>query len=196
MFERTREDLAPYREAGRPALAQLSAGTAPGGAFAQPFTMADFQEDPGYNFRLQEGAKAIERSAASRGTTFSGATLKDLQRFGQGLASEEYGRAFDRFHGERTARFNRLAALAGLGQTAATTTGQVGTQVASNIGQTTQAIGNVQAAGQVGAANALSQGIAGVGGAANTAAQNYLLLQALHRPQYPLAGGRSDILLG
>ena len=69
----------------------------------------NFQSDPGYGFRLSEGLKAIEQGAAARGGLLSGNTLKASQRFGQDLASQEYGNAFQRFQQERAAR-------AGLGQ--------------------------------------------------------------------------------
>jgi hypothetical protein len=63
--------------------------------YAQPLDV-DVTQDPGYQFRLQEGQKALEQSAAAKGGFFSGQTGKDLMKFGQGLASQEYGSAYDR----------------------------------------------------------------------------------------------------
>ena len=85
---------------------QGTAGLSPGELGTQQF---NFQADPGYGFRLSEGLKALERSAAARGGLMSGGTGKALQRYGQDLASQEYGNAFRRFQEERAAR-------AGLGQ--------------------------------------------------------------------------------
>ena len=48
---------------------------------------------PGYQFRLAEGEKAIRRASAAGSGVHSGATLKALQRYGQGLAAEEYDAA-------------------------------------------------------------------------------------------------------
>jgi hypothetical protein len=81
------------------------------------FGAADFQADPGYAFRLSEGMKALDRTAASRGGLLSGATLKGAQRFGSDLASQEYGNAYNRFQANRATQsqeyqnaFNRYQA--------------------------------------------------------------------------------------
>ena len=66
MFDKNRADMEPWRQASLPALDQLSAGTAPGGDFNRDFTLADFNRDPGYQFRMDEGMRGIEGSAAAR----------------------------------------------------------------------------------------------------------------------------------
>jgi len=85
---------------------QQSQGLSPGELGTEQF---NFQADPGYGFRMSEGLKALERSAAARGGLVSGGAGKALQRYGQDLASQEYGNAFQRFQQDRAAR-------AGLGQ--------------------------------------------------------------------------------
>jgi hypothetical protein len=81
------------------------------------FGAGDFQADPGYAFRLSEGMKALDRTAASRGGLLSGSTLKGAQRFGSDLASQEYGNAYNRFQANRATQsqeyqnaFNRYQA--------------------------------------------------------------------------------------
>ena len=116
----------------------------PGGQFATttPFDFNyDQNSDPGTAFRMSEGVKALDRSAASRGGLLSGATLKGVQRYGQDLGSQEYQNAFNRYTtkfnattGEEGALYNRMAALAGTGQTAANQVGVQGANMASNIG--------------------------------------------------------------
>ena len=64
------------------------------------FNSDDLMKDPGYKFRLEEGNKAIERNAASRGFLQSGRTMKSLGQYSQGLASQEYGKAYGRALGE------------------------------------------------------------------------------------------------
>ena len=64
------------------------------------FNSDDLMKDPGYKFRLEEGNKAIERNAASRGFLQSGRTMKSLGQYSQGLASQEYGKAYGRELGE------------------------------------------------------------------------------------------------
>lgn len=53
-------------------------------------------KDPGYNFRLSEGKRALEQSQAAKGGLFSGEAGKEMARYSQGLASQEYGAAADR----------------------------------------------------------------------------------------------------
>lgn len=75
-------------------------GYDPSSAF-KDFTMSDFQEDPGYGFRLKEGLKAVDSQAAARGGLISGGALKASQRYGQDMASQEYQNAFNRYQGQR-----------------------------------------------------------------------------------------------
>lgn len=60
----------------------------------------DFQQDPGYQFRMEEGMKAIDSGRSASGSRLSGGADKDRMRFAQGLASEEYGKAYGRQRGE------------------------------------------------------------------------------------------------
>lgn len=129
------------------------------GSAARPFSMDAFRADPGYGFRLSEGLKALERSQAARGGLMSGGTGKALQRFGQDMASQEYGNAFNRFYTEREALLNPLLSLSGRGQTSATQTGQAAQQFGQQGAQSLTGIGNAMAAGQVGQANAINQTI-------------------------------------
>jgi hypothetical protein len=133
------------------------------GKYARDFGMQDFQQDPGYAFRLSEGQKAIERSAAARGGLQSGSALKAAARFGQDLGSQEYQNAFNRYQVNRANQLNPLQSLMGAGQSAANTltsaAGQQGQNQASNIYNAGQA----RASGYVGSANALSGALQGIG---------------------------------
>ena len=88
----------------------------PGPGFAAPSSAEAFS-DPGYQFRLQSGREALERSAAARGTLRTGGTLRDVIEYGQNFGSNEYGRAFERaasiydrnYQGRRDAYAPRLA---------------------------------------------------------------------------------------
>lgn len=165
-----RADAAPYREAGYGALSQLVGGTAPGGEFNRNFTMADYQQDPGMQFRLDQGEQGINRAATAAGARYSGATLKALARFNSGLASQEYGNAYNRFKSDTGDRFNRLSGLAGTGQTAVNQIGQAGQnaynaignagmQNATNMGNSAQAAAAARASGYTGIANSINSGI-------------------------------------
>lgn len=108
----------------------------------------DITTTPGYQFRFDEGQKALGNQLAGSGLRLSGRAIKEAQRFGQGMASGEFGN-----------RFNRLASLAGLGQTATQATGSLGAQAGANIGSSLMQAGNAQAAGYMGVNNALQGGL-------------------------------------
>ena len=154
------------------------------------FGAGDFQADPGYAFRLSEGIKALDRTAASRGGLLSGATLKGAQRYGSDLASQEYQNAFNRYQANRaqqaqeygnafnrfqTERINTLAplqSLAGVGQSASLQAAQAAQNYATGAtntygnlgaGQTgaLSAFGNAQGSNIIGAGNARASGYVG-----------------------------------
>jgi len=167
MFERQVELQEPFRQAGLTAqnrlldyLALSEDKTAPGyGKYARDFSMADYTADPGYGFRMSEGMKALERSAAARGGLLSGATLKGTQRFGQGLASEEYQNAFNRYQVNRANQLNPLQSLMGAGQTSTNVlTGAAG-QTGQGVAGAQMGAGAARASGYTGMANALTSGL-------------------------------------
>jgi hypothetical protein len=154
----------PFRQAGVRALPLLEAqrNMMPG-AFTGK---VDLGQDPGYAFRLSEGQKALDRSAAARGGLISGGALKAAQRFGQDLGSQEYQNAYNRAltgYNADVAReatgYNRLAALAGIGQTATGQIGTAGQNMVSNVGNLMTSGAAANAAGQVGGINALTGGL-------------------------------------
>ena len=153
-FERQVELQAPFREAGLRALPELEAASR-----YTPFGMDKFQADPGYAFRLSEGQKALDRSAAARGGLISGGALKAAQRFGQEMGSQEYTNAFNRYQTERQARLNPLQSLTGVGQTSVNQLGAAGQNYATGAGAAYGAAGQAQASGYMGAANAISGGV-------------------------------------
>lgn len=177
MFERQVELSEPWRKAGETALNKL----VPLATEYTPFGMSQFQADPGYGFRMSEGMKALERSAAARGGLLSGATLKGIQRFGQDLGSQEYQNAFNRYQAERAARLGPLQSLAGVGQTTAQQLGEAGMRTAQNIGETQMSGAAARASGYVGGANALT----GALGTYLNYSQGQNMLNALRSPGVP-----------
>jgi hypothetical protein len=147
-FQIMRQDQAPWLEAGRNALATYA-----------PQVNREFQTTPGYQFNLDEGARAINAQMAARGMLGSTARGRALSRFSQGLAAQEYNNYL-----------NRLGALSGVGQTAATNLGMAGQGAAQAGGQFLATAGGAQGAGTVGAFNALNRGL-----------ENYALMAALGR---------------
>jgi len=162
-YDTSRADYAPYLAAGTGAVNRLGAGVAAGGEFGStmPFDFKyDANADPGTAFRMSEGVKALDRSAASRGGLLSGATLRGVERYAQDLGSQEFQNAFNRYTtgfnantGERNQLFNRLSGVAGTGQTAVRDVTTQGASTAGNIGNAYMT-------------NAANQGNAGMAGAA------------------------------
>lgn len=187
-FDVTQQQGAPGRAAGYQALntlGSLGSGTygmydAQGnptgqtgtgsGYLTKQFTPEDFAAgiDPGYAFRLQQGREGTNRMANMGGGLISGNALKGQEDYSQGLASQEYGNAFNRFQSNRTNIYNTLAGIAGIGQNAYNTSATTGTQGAANIGTSITNMGAAQAGGQVGSANAIT------GGLQNAGSQYYL----------------------
>jgi hypothetical protein len=141
-----RADLQPWRQTGEAANNKLAAMLGLNGQ------TSDFTTDPSYQFRLAEGQKAVDNSAAARGSTLSGAALKALTKYGQGMASTEYQNSF-----------NRLSGVSGQGQSAAAGQGAGSMQFGNSQANNLMEAANANTAGTVGAANAwsgaISQGI-------------------------------------
>src|SRR5262245_8867072 len=143
----------------------------------------DLENTPGYQFRLNQGLQALERSAASRGTLMTGGQLKGLTRYAQDVASQEYDK-----------RVQQLTGLAGMGLGAAGTQAQVSSAYGRQATDLITDAGNAAAAGTIGATNAWGEGL---GGIANMA-QLYYLNQLFNppapsdgviRPRVPIRSG-------
>lgn len=173
----------------------------PSEEFAEPFSLSlsEFEADPGYQFRLQEGEKALERAASARGVNTSGRTLKDFIRFNQGMAADEYGRAYGRRYGDfvrrygneldvynarladRTSRYNRLAGMAGTGQAASSQLASqglaAGGATASALLNQGNALANIYTQSGANQAGAIMSGGASINNAVQGGLQNYLAYQ-------------------
>jgi hypothetical protein len=161
MFNKQVELQEPWRQAGINALNRMQSGDVMG------------MMDPSYQFRLGEGMKALERTAAARGGLISGGALKAAQRYGQDVASTEFGNAY-----------NRLAGLAGVGQTATGAMGNAANAYGTNAGNMMTSGAAARASGYVGGANALSSGL----GQYMNYTQNQNLMNRL-LPQSTIGGG-------
>jgi len=195
MFDLQNAQQLPYRSAGYNALNQIQ-GMLPGqytqyDAFGKPigtstgtdylthqFNASDFANnvDPGYAFRLQQGQMANQRMANKAGGLLGANAQQGMQDYTQGLASQEYGNAFNRYTGNQTNIYNRLASLAGIGQTGQTQTNQMAQTAATNMGNLAVGSAGAQAAGGIGAANAYGNALGGIG-------NNFMLAQLLGQKQ-------------
>ena len=167
---------APYNAAGLTAqnkmLSLLGLGgntAAPGyGQYAKDFSMADYQADPGYAFRLSEGMKQLGHQAAARGGAISGQTMKGIQDYAQNSASQEYQNAFNRYQTNRTNQLQPLGNLMASGQAAANQQSGAAGTYGANAGNLITSAGTTAGSAQLGAANTLAGGL----GTAATAYQN------------------------
>jgi len=164
-YQENVERQKPFYEAGVNALPELIAASK-----YTPFGMQQFQQDPGYGFRLKEGQQALDRQAAARGGLISGGALKAAQRYGQEMGSQEYTNAFNRYQAERQARLGPLQSLTGMGQTTAQQIGAAGQNYAGSsaniagnmanaVGESYAGAANARASGYLGQANALAGGL-------------------------------------
>ncbi len=146
MYNQGRSDTAPWRSAGANALKTLQSKIAAG--------PGKFTTSPGYTFQLSEGKKAVERSASARGNVLSGATLKGLEKYSQGVASGVYQNFLANYYQS----LNPYLSLAQLGQVSAgqsaSLANQTGSTIAANTQQGTASSNNALMT----AANAIAQG--------------------------------------
>jgi len=139
-YVQTRTDMEPWRQAGTKALGSMQEMM-----YGDPSQqMESMRSAPGYQFRLDEGLKALQRSSLAG--SVSGNTYRGLVEHGQNYASQEFGN-----------RYNRLASLAGTGQTATQYTGQMGAQSAARQGGYAQSAADTRASAYLGKGQVMGQ---------------------------------------
>lgn len=166
----TRTDYQPFLNTGTAANNQLGyslglggTGTGDAGSLAKSFTMADYEADPGYAFRLAEGQKALDRVTSAKGKYFSGGAVKGLTDYNQESASKEYGNAYDRYRQNQSDLYSRLTSVANSGQNAAAGIASSGANTQSQLNSAGQNAVNQINENTVGAGNARAAGTIGQG---------------------------------
>lgn len=185
-LQRQEELQAPFREAGLTSqnrlLDYMGLGKDPNaegfGKYARDFSMADYQADPGYQFRLKEGLKDLDRKMAMRGGSLSGNAIRAGQDYAQNMASQEYQNAFNRYQINRSNQLTPLQSLMGAGQTSANI-------LTDASGRAIQGAADARASGYLGVGNALNQGITG----GINAYQNQGMLNAYNKRTSVMGGG-------
>lgn len=169
-YDQARLDNSTARNAGNSALNQISQlygldTTDANGNVVKGTGKADFSSfttSPDYQFNLNAGQDAINRSAAAKGGLLSGAAVKAGQTFGAGLASNQ----FDDY-------VNHLEGVAGQGQVATNATTAAGTNMANNNSAAITNAGNARASAYMDTGQT-------VGNTANGLASNYLMYKYLN----------------
>jgi hypothetical protein len=151
------------------------------GSLLKRFGLSDLAADPvyqtGLKFGLDQGTQGINSRAIRSGMYDSGATLKELTRYGTDYGNQRAGEAYNRFNNDQTNIFNRLSGISGTGQTATNQVQAAGSNMANNVTSLLGQEGNARSAGIVGGANAWGNALTGIGNAAN----NYQSNQTLER---------------
>ena len=166
-FDKQMELQDPFRQAGLTGQNRLmemlglggDTGAAGYGKYAKDFSMADYQADPGYAFRLSEGMKQLGSQARARGGAVGGRTMMAGQQYAQDLASQEYQGAFNRYQTNRANQLAPLGSLMSSGQAAASNQAGAAGQYGVNAGNLMNQAGQNIAAGQLGMANTLAGGL-------------------------------------
>lgn len=153
IFNTENSEMAPYRTAGYGALSTLQGDM---GKLTSPFTMQDFQTDPGYQFQLQQGEQAIQASAAARGVLNSTGTAKAMTNYSQGVANQQYQNAYGRYMQTNQNTYNMLSGVANMGLGAQGMTNSAAQNYGNNVNQAQISSGNAQAAADMAGPNALS----------------------------------------
>ena len=154
--------------------------------------MADYQADPGYAFRLSEGLKGLDRSAAARGGLISGGALKAATQYGQEMGSQEYQNAFNRYQTNRTNQLQPLGNLMASGQSAASNQGSAAGAYGTAGGNAITQGGQAVAAGQMGSANSLSNMLTG-GASAYLNQQNFNTMMGNQNNPYGTGGAPTTV---
>lgn len=174
---------------GSQGTAPVASSSAAGGygSFTQPFNLSDWQSlSPAYNFQKQQGTQGVLNADAAGAGALSGSAQKDLINYNQGLANTSFNNAFNQYNTQQSNIFSRLSGIAQLGQAAATNTGQQGTALAGQAAQSATNIGTANAAGTIGASNALTGGL--------TSAAPWLAYGGGSAPSTSTAGGAGGTL--
>lgn len=188
MFDQTQSNLQPYMQGGSSALTSLL-DKINGGKLGGNFTMADYlaNQDPGYQFQLQQGQQALQNSQAAGDGALSGSALKGLINFNQSSAATGYQNAYNRWLSSQNNTYNQLSGLASLGENAGANVGNAGVGYSSNMANTITGAGNALAAGTVGSANAIT-------GSINNGLGYYQLNQLLNKNNTPASSSENGDL--
>ena len=190
MYNQTRSDFEPYRQAGVQALPQLQNAGLPN--LPENFKFSMDPNDEIYRWKQEQGEEAINRALAARGLYNSRAGVNTIADFNKDLAAEEstmqYNRALEKYgldYSRATDLYNtkygNALNLANIGRGASTTTAQAGTNTANALANIYQnqgnQLGNIAMQGAANKASSINSGIAGVLGAYN----NYNLYNMLNQ---------------
>jgi hypothetical protein len=113
MYTQNRADLMPWMDSSKKYLGRMGelydqgAFNMPNEDLEGPAFNFDMQMDPGFQFRMDNALKALKASQSARGSRLSGGSMAGLMDRAQGVASDEYGNAFNRQYGMYNDQYQR-----------------------------------------------------------------------------------------
>jgi len=155
------------------------------GSLMEKFTGQKLYDDPGYQFRLDEGLKGMQNTGAARGMQLSGAQMKGLNRYGQDYASNEFNAARNRWVGDQDQTVNYLTGATNRGMNAATNSANFAQNYGNNASNAYNNMGDIRSAGTIASGNALQSGL-------NQGINAYGDIQARDRLNERLRGGSAN----
>lgn len=153
-YDQSRSDQLPFLQAGQNAV-----------NLQQKYLSGDtsgFDQSPDYQFAVQQGTKQLDAGAAAKGNLWGGGADADRISLGQGLATQ-YANNY----------WNKLAGMAGQGQTSATTLGNQGQNVANQTGNYLNNAAQANASSYASSANSYNNALGQLGNIGGQMYQNY-----------------------
>jgi hypothetical protein len=174
MFNTINAQNAPYRATGERGANLYNQMADTGYLTAQP-SMDDLTRlMPNYQFGLTQGMGQLNSQLNAAGGLVSGNAIQGAQQFAQGYAGNALTDAFNQYQANRSNVVSNVNALTGVGQQANATTATAASGATANASNLLSSIGNAQAAGTMGQANAYASGLNNI--------SNYAMLYGMRRP--------------
>lgn len=159
-YKNLRDDLAPFKNFGTNALTQFQEMMPYFTSQVQPLSREGLENLPGYQFTRDQGLRAAQNALTMTGLGRSGAAVKAASRFATGLADTTYNTQANYVTNlelaNRSNVFNRLLAVANLGENAAAGTGTAGTATGQGIAGSLMGAGSAQGAAAIAGGNAIT----------------------------------------
>lgn len=170
-YAQQQANMQPYLQSGQNALAKTNA--------VMNGDYSGFENSPQYQYALQQGLQGVDRSAAAKGSLYSGGQQADIVNYAQGLASQNLNNYLSQLNG-----------MSNQGYSAANSANNSSQNYANGATSVYGSIGNAQAQAAASNANSINSGLSTIGYGLN----NYLgATQAQTTSSYsgggmPLAG--------
>lgn len=173
MYDKVAAMNQPYQDTGAKGLGLYNNLADSGYLTAQP-SMNDLTKlMPNYKFGLEQGLGQFNAGINAGGGAISGNAIQGGQQFAQDYAGNQLMNAFNAYQANRSNVVSNVNALTNIGQQANATVAGAASGTSQNVGNLMSSIGNAQAAGTMGAANAYSSGLNNI--------SNYAMLYGLKK---------------